>query len=107
MRTLRLLLAAMLLWTSAAQAASAPAPEMTNSELQGVSCLGTGTLSATTTTILVILSPLEALTLPVIVAAFAAGCGVGAIAAPGVNYLGRWAGFWRKEPTPAIVQASR
>jgi len=65
------------------------APSMTTSEFQSLSCLGVGSISATTATVLIILSPLEALTAPVIAGAFAAGCGVGAFAAPGVRWLYR------------------
>lgn len=69
--------------------------EMTTTEMQSLSCLGTGGVSAATMTVIVLLSPLEALTLPAIAAAFAAGCGVGAFAAPGVHWIARnlgWSG---------------
>ena len=69
-------------------------PAMTLTEFQSLSCLGVGTVSATTATVLIILSPLEALTAPVIAGAFAAGCGVGAVAAPGVRWIYRtWGGL--------------
>lgn len=107
MKTLGAFLAVFLLWTLEAQAQPASAePAMSQAELQGLSCLGFGTLSATTTTVLVILSPLEALTIPVIAAGFAAGCGVAAVAAPGVAWLGRRIRAWLAEPS-VTVQATR
>jgi len=65
-------------------------PPISTTELQSLSCLGTGSLTAGWAAVLVILSPLEALSAPVIAAAFAAGCGVGAVAAPGVRWLIRY-----------------
>lgn len=80
--------------------------EMTNAEMQSLACLGTGGVTATTATVMVLFSPLEALTLPVIAAAFAAGCGVGAVAAPGIHWIARRLGL--HDITPRIVpEASR
>ncbi len=79
---------------------------MTNAEMQSLACLGTGAVTASTATVMVLFSPLEALTLPVIAAAFAAGCGVGAVAAPGVHWIARRLGF--HDIAPRIVpEASR
>jgi len=87
------LLAATLAWGGPGHAEDAlpegAAPAMTTAEFQSLSCLGVGTVSATTATVLIILSPLEALTAPVIAGAFAAGCGVGAFAARGVRWIYR------------------
>ena len=85
-----LLIVAGLVGGSAARAEG----EMTTTEMQSLACLGAGTVSTTTATVLGILSPLEALSLPVIAAAFAAGCGVGAVAAPGIHWLARNFGGW-------------
>jgi hypothetical protein len=62
-------------------------PPINTAELQGLSCLGIGSLSAAWATIIVFLSPLEVLSAPVVAAAFAAGCGVGALAAPGIHWI--------------------
>lgn len=98
-----LLLAAILAWSGPGHADDAlpdgAAPAMTTGEFQSLSCLGVGTVSATTATVLIILSPLEALTAPVIAGAFAAGCGFGAVAGPGVRWIYRtWGAEAPKEP---------
>ena len=75
-----------------AQAQQAPGPAgeyMTATELQSLACIGVGSVAALTTTALVIMSPLEFLNAPVVAGAFAAGCGVGAIVAPGAYWIVR------------------
>ena len=79
--------------------------EMTNSEMQSLACLGTGGVTATTATVMILFSPLEALTLPVIAASFAAGCGVGAVAAPGVHWLARRLGLG--DVAPRVVPETK
>ena len=107
---LRSLVAAALVFAAVACGPAARAAtddiEMTNAEMQSLACLGTGAVTASTATVMVLFSPLEALTLPVIAAAFAAGCGVGAVAAPGIHWLAQRFGF--HDVSPRIVpEASR
>ena len=107
---LRPLLAAVAILVAVAGAPAARAEtdevEMTNAEMQSLACLGTGGVTATTATVMVLFSPLEALTLPVIAAAFAAGCGVGAVAAPGVHWIARRLGLHDVAPR-LVPEASR
>ncbi len=75
-----------------AQAQQAPGPVgeyMTATEMQSLACIGVGSVVALTTTVLVVMSPLEFLNAPVVAGAFAAGCGVGAIVAPGAYWIVR------------------
>jgi len=98
--------AAILVASMPAARAAVDEVEMTNAEMQSLACLGTGTVTASTATVMVLFSPLEALTLPVIAAAFAAGCGVGAVAAPGIHWIARRLGL--HDIAPRIVpEASR
>jgi hypothetical protein len=98
--------AAILVASTPAARAALDEVEMTNAEMQSLACLGTGTVTASTATVMVLFSPLEALTLPVIAAAFAAGCGVGAVAAPGIHWIARRLGL--HDIAPRIVpEASR
>ncbi|MGE4219322.1 MAG: hypothetical protein AB7G39_07720 [Alphaproteobacteria bacterium] len=103
-----------------AQQAPGPAGEyMTATELQSLACIGVGTVTALSTTVLVFMSPLEFLNAPVVAGAFAAGCGVGAIVAPGVYWIARrlygeaapdaapTAGQPSAMPPPAAVEAPR
>lgn len=73
-----------------AQQAPGPAEEyMTATELQSLACIGVGSVAALTTTVLVVMSPLEFLNAPAVAGAFAAGCGIGAIVAPGAYWIVR------------------